>query len=137
MHPDIVKATAGTCDICEMDLVTAESLGYVKAAETGQAPLVVPVSAVLLTGKRAVVYVQVPDTEKPTYEGREIMLGPRAGDYYLVESGLSEGEIVVTNGNFKIDSEMQLRAKPSMMNASQMISMPEHEYDMQEFNNNL
>ena len=137
MHLDIVKDASGTCGICEMDLVTAESLGYVKATAAGQAPLVVPASAVLMTGKRAVVYVQVPDTEKPTYEGREIILGPRAGDYYLVESGLDEGEIVVTNGNFKIDSEMQLRAKPSMMNTGQMISMPEHQHDMQEPNNGL
>ena len=59
------------------------------------------------------------------------MLGARAGDYYLVESGLDEGEIVVTNGNFKIDSEMQLRAKPSMMNTGQMMSMPQHQHDIQ------
>lgn len=81
-------------------------------------PLVIPVSAALVTGRkldRAVVYVKKPDTEKPTYEGREIVLGPRAGDYYIVKSGLAEGEIVVTNGNFKIDSAMQIQAKPSMM----------------------
>ncbi len=131
MHLDIVKETPGTCDICEMDLVTTESLGYVKAAATGQAPLVVPASAVLMTGKRAVVYVQVPDTEKPTYEGREIVIGARAGDYYIVESGLVEGEIVVINGNFKIDSEMQLRAKPSMMNASDNKTMPGHQHNQQ------
>ncbi len=130
MHPDIVKETSGTCDICGMDLVTAESLGYVRATATDMAPLVVLASAVLMTGKRVVVYVQVPDTEKPTYEGRQIMLGPRAGDYYLVESGLSEGEVVVTNGNFKIDSEMQLRAKPSMMNTGNVMSMPEHKHNM-------
>ena len=78
--------------------------------------MVIPVSAPLITGTRAVVYVQVPDTEKPTYEGREEVLGPRAGDYYIVKSGLMEDEIVVTNGNFKIDSALQIRAKPSMMN---------------------
>ena len=116
MHPDVVKTQAGSCDICGMDLVTTESLGYVKADTPEKAPLVIPVSAPLITGKRAVVYVQVPNTEKPTYEGREIVLGPRAGDYYIVESGLQEGEIVVTNGNFKIDSAMQIQAKPSMMN---------------------
>ena len=77
--------------------------------------MVIPASAPLITGTRAVVYVQVPETEKPTYEGREIVLGPRAGDYYIVESGLAEGEVVVTNGNFKIDSAMQIQAKPSMM----------------------
>lgn len=128
MHPDIVKDTAGICDICEMDLVTTESLGLVKADDTSEPPLVVPASAVLITGKRAVVYVQAPDAEKPTYEGLEILLGPRAGDYYIVQSGLEEGEIVVTNGNFKIDSEMQLRAKPSMMGTGAAEMTMEHQH---------
>jgi YHS domain-containing protein len=81
-------------------------------------PLVVPASAVLITGRaldKAVVYVQVKGADKPTFIGKEITLGPRAGDYYVVKSGLMEGERVVTNGNFKIDSEMQIQAKPSMM----------------------
>ena len=116
MHPDVVKTQAGSCDVCGMGLVTTESLGYVEVDTSNQAPLVIPASAPLITGKRAVVYVQLPNREKPTYEGREIVLGPRAGDYYIVESGLQEGEIVVTNGNFKIDSAMQIQAKPSMMN---------------------
>ena len=115
MHLDVVKTQAGSCDICGMDLVTTESLGYVKADTPKEAPIVIPASAPLITGKRAVVYVQLPDKERPTYEGREIVLGPRAGDYYIVESGLTESEIVVTNGNFKIDSAMQIQAKPSMM----------------------
>jgi Cu(I)/Ag(I) efflux system membrane fusion protein len=79
------------------------------------APLVIPASAPLLTGTRAVVYVEVPDADVPTYEGREVTLGPRAGDYYVVVSGLAEGERVVTEGNFKIDSALQIRARPSMM----------------------
>jgi len=116
MHPDVVKTRAGSCDICGMDLVTTESLGYVKVDTPKEAPLVIPTSAPLITGKRAVVYVQLPDTEKPTFEGREVVLGPRAGEFYIVESGLAEGEIVVTNGNFKIDSALQIQAKPSMMN---------------------
>jgi len=43
------------------------------------------------------------------------VLGPRAGAYYLVRHGLAEGELVVTQGNFKIDAEIQIQAKPSMM----------------------
>ncbi|MHC4656875.1 MAG: heavy metal-binding domain-containing protein, partial [Planctomycetota bacterium] len=115
MHPAVVKTEAGNCNICGMDLVTTESLGYVVDTPK-QAPMVIPASAPLITGVRAVVYVQVPGAEKPTYEGREIVLGSRAGDYYIVKSGLAEGEIVVTNGNFKIDSALQIQAKPSMMN---------------------
>jgi len=78
-------------------------------------PLVIPASAPLITGKRAVVYVG--DPKRPgVYEGREIILGPRVGNYYIVKAGLKEGEYVVTKGNFKIDSTLQIMAKPSMMN---------------------
>jgi Cu(I)/Ag(I) efflux system membrane fusion protein len=116
MHPEIISSNSGKCDICQMPLVTTESLGYVSDdPDVAQKPLVIPVSAALVTGTRAIVYVKVPDTDKPTFEGREIVLGPRAGDYYLVRSGLSEGELVVIRGNFKIDSSLQIMAKPSMM----------------------
>ncbi len=116
MHPEIIKDAPGNCDICGMPLVRAETLGYVTAEPSDSAkPLVIPVSAALLTGTRAIVYVQVANAEEPTYEGREIVLGPRAGDYYLIQAGLNEGELVVTNGNFKLDSALQISAKPSMM----------------------
>jgi Cu(I)/Ag(I) efflux system membrane fusion protein len=114
MHPSVVKTGPGKCDICGMDLVTTESL-YVPVEKAGQPPLVIPASAPLITGTRAVVYVSLQGAEKPTFEGREIVLGPRAGNFYLVKEGLSEGEQVVTHGNFKIDSAMQIQAKPSMM----------------------
>lgn len=83
--------------------------------DPADAPLLIPVSAPLLTGKRALVYVQVPD-QPGTYIGREIILGPRQGGFYQVKSGLLEGELLVTRGNFKIDSAIQLQARPSMMN---------------------
>ncbi len=79
------------------------------------APLVIPATAPLLTGRRAVVYVRLAEAERPTFEAREVTLGPRAGEYYVVQAGLAEGELVVTNGNFKIDSELQIRGRPSMM----------------------
>jgi hypothetical protein len=210
MHPEIVKDQPGNCDICGMPLVRAESLGYVTpVSDDHQPPLVIPYLAALVTGTRAIVYVQLPDmptfaepayqtlsvvvqegdvqkirqafvtyasmldrpydrpgtdyarqlwnqfadrlaqdalagqrvasakaaqqvlakiesvliearekfapADRPTFEGREIVLGPRAGDYYLVRNGLQEGELVVTQGNFKIDAEIQIQAKPSMM----------------------
>ena len=116
MHPSVLKDQAGTCDVCGMDLVTTESLGYMTAQSAGVLSLVIPASAPLITGERAVVYVKKPDTENPTFEGRQIVLGPRAGDYYVVKEGLAEGEQVVTNGSFKIDSALQIQARPSMMN---------------------
>lgn len=129
MHPEIVKEESGRCDICEMPLVRPESLGYTALAEPlpSQAPLVIPVSAPLITGERAVIYVAVP--ERPgVYEGREVILGPRAGDYYLVREGLREGESVVVNGNFKIDSAVQILAKPSMMNPEGGAAPSGHEH---------
>ncbi len=78
-------------------------------------PLVIPVTAPLVTGERAVVYVQVPEVEQPIFEPRDIVLGPRVGAWYVVREGLNEGELVVTNGSFKIDSELQIRGRPSMM----------------------
>lgn len=80
------------------------------------APIVIPSTAPLFTGERAIVYVEVGDNENGTvYEGKEIVLGPRMGDSYVVKSGLEEGERVVVHGAFRIDSELQIRAKPSMM----------------------
>ncbi|PLX11386.1 MAG: efflux RND transporter periplasmic adaptor subunit [Marinilabiliales bacterium] len=84
------------------------------AGNTNQ--LIIPKSSVLWTGKRAVVYVKVPERENPTFIYREIVLGPQAGDSYLVEKGLSEGEEIATNGVFKIDASAQLEGKMSMMN---------------------
>ncbi|HRX49899.1 MAG TPA: efflux RND transporter periplasmic adaptor subunit [Candidatus Krumholzibacteria bacterium] len=77
--------------------------------------LTIPATAPLLTGKRAVVYVKIPGKEKPTFEGREVVLGPRLGDRYVVASGLNEGEQVVSRGAFKLDSALQIQARPSMM----------------------
>ena len=116
MHPEVIKEDEGSCDICGMPLVRTESLGYTvdTADKQENAPLVIPASAPLITGKRAVVYVAHPD-EKGVFEGREITLDPRVGDSYIVSKGLKEGETVVTNGNFKIDSALQIQAKPSMM----------------------
>lgn len=130
MHPEVVKNGPGQCDVCGMDLVPAESLGYAgKAVTKEEAPLLIPASAPLLTGKRAVVYVEIPDDEGPLFEGREVELGPRAGDFYVVVSGIEEGEKVVTNGAFKIDSELQLQAKPSMMSPTGQGSIGEHKHD--------
>jgi Cu(I)/Ag(I) efflux system membrane fusion protein len=124
MHPEEVHAIAGDCSICDMPLVKAESLGYTDiAAEQAEPPLVIPATAPLITGKRALVYMALPNPEKPTFEGREVVLGPRAGDYYIVKRGLEEGDRVVTRGAFKIDAELQLQARPSMM------SMPSEQVD--------
>ena len=114
MHPEVVADAPTTCDICGMDLASTESLGF-RVAEAAELPLVVPATAPLVTGTRAVVYVRLPGDE-PVFEGREVTLGPRAGDWYVVREGLAEGERVVVHGAFKLDSELQIRGRPSLMN---------------------
>jgi Cu(I)/Ag(I) efflux system membrane fusion protein len=124
MHPEIVKDAPGTCDVCGMPLVKAETLGYVAEAQADP-PLVIPASAPLITGERVVVYVSEP-TDDGIFTGREIRLGPRANDLYIVRSGLQAGEKVVVNGAFKIDSAVQIQAKPSMMNPEGGAPPPGH-----------
>lgn len=80
-----------------------------------EAPLVIPKSAPLFTGPRSIVYVQLPNTERPTYEAREVRLGPRSNAGYPVISGLREGERVVTRGAFVLDADLQIRGGQSMM----------------------
>ncbi|MGX5913251.1 efflux RND transporter periplasmic adaptor subunit [Aliidiomarina sp. Khilg15.8] len=76
--------------------------------------MTIPASAPLLTGSRAVVYVRV-SADSNEFEARTIEIGRRLGDEYEVLSGLEEGDMVVSRGAFRIDSELQLRGQPSMM----------------------
>src|SRR5438105_10414 len=69
--------------------------------------LVIPVSGVLQSGTRQVVFVNRGDGY---LEPRDVELGARAGDDFIVLKGLKEGEEVVTSANFLIDSESQLQA---------------------------
>lgn len=78
--------------------------------------IMIPRSAVLWTGERSVVSVKLPGTDEPVFRMREITLGPLAGDHYIVENGLMEGEEIVTQGTFSVDAAAQLEGKPSMMN---------------------
>ena len=89
--------------------------GVIQAGTKRDPALVIPATAPLITGERAVVYVQVPDEDRPTFEPRDVLLGARAGAWTTVRSGLQEDDLVVTNGSFKIDSELQIRGRPSMM----------------------
>ena len=64
-------------------------------------------SAVIDTGLRKIVYLSLEDD---TLEAREVRLGQKVEDYYEVLEGLEEGDIVVTSGNFLIDSESKLKS---------------------------
>jgi Cu(I)/Ag(I) efflux system membrane fusion protein len=118
MHPGEIRDDPGACPICGMAMVPTEKMGIASSSVTSTLPLVIPASAVLQTGKRAVVYVRNMKAPLPTYALRKVTLGPRAGAWYVVDKGLVAGEQVVVRGAFKIDSERQLRGLPSMMSLS-------------------
>ncbi|MCF6181172.1 efflux RND transporter periplasmic adaptor subunit [Lutibacter sp.] len=78
--------------------------------------IIIPKSAVLWTGKRSVVYVKIPHEKTISFVYREVILGQDMGNFYIIEKGLKEGEIVATNGVFSIDASAQLIGQKSMMN---------------------
>ena len=69
--------------------------------------LVIPASGVLQSGSRQMVFVNRGDGY---LEPREVELGARSADDFIVLKGLKEGEEIVTSANFLIDSESQLQA---------------------------
>ena len=75
--------------------------------------LTVPVSAVMPTGRRNIVFV---DKGEGRLEPRFIDLGgsshnsaPYDSGYYEVRGGLKEGERVVASANFLIDAESKIQ----------------------------
>ena len=73
--------------------------------DMGEGPAV-PVSAVLPTGQRSIVFV---DKGEGKLEPRFVDLGRKYGDVYEIKSGLKEGERVVTSANFLIDAEAKVQ----------------------------
>ncbi|PCE64359.1 efflux RND transporter periplasmic adaptor subunit [Sediminicola luteus] len=86
----------------------------------------IPVSAVLWTGERSVVYVKT-DPHQAIFEMREVTLGHEIGGHYTILEGLRQGDEIVTNGTFTIDAAAQLQGKKSMMNKQGGKSMTGHE----------
>jgi Cu(I)/Ag(I) efflux system membrane fusion protein len=73
----------------------------------GTRRLTVPVDAVLDTGERKVVFVDLGDGYLAQ---REIQTGEQVGGRVVVTSGLAEGQRVVASGTFLIDAESRLRS---------------------------
>jgi RND family efflux transporter MFP subunit len=69
--------------------------------------LVVPASGVLQSGTRQIVFV---NRGEGYLDPREVELGARVGEDFVVLKGLKEGEEIVTSASFLIDSESQLQA---------------------------
>lgn len=107
-HPFVFQKEPGQCPSGNVPLVQIP--GRPKP-ETDQLPLAVPVTAVLDSGLRKLVYVE---RARGQFVPVEIEVGPRTDDAYLVLSGLSEGDLVVTRGNVLLDSQFQIRGLPSL-----------------------
>lgn len=69
--------------------------------------LAVPESAVMDTGLRKIVYLS---REGDVLESHEVTVGQKTEGYYEVLGGLKEGDVVVTSGNFLVDSESRLKS---------------------------
>ena len=67
--------------------------------------LQVPAEAVLDSGTRKIVFISKPGGY---FEPREIQVGTKMDQTFVVTSGLKPGETIVTSGNFLIDSESKL-----------------------------
>ena len=107
-HPDEYATVPGLCPRDGKPLLM-----------TGEV-LTVPKSAVIDTGLRKIVFV---DRGESGYEQIEVEVGPETWGassgsetkrrYYPIVRGLTPGDMVVTNGNFLIDSQTQLTGSAS------------------------
>lgn len=133
MDPGVLSDWPAICPVCNMDLVRRKKgeaailpegvvarmqfspyriqLAGIKTSilEPRQLAddivLAVPETAVIDTGTRQVVYVE---TMPGMFDGMEVALGPRQGDYFPVLRGLEAGQKVATYGAFLIDAEARL-----------------------------
>jgi RND family efflux transporter MFP subunit len=105
---DEIKRTAKVrIDIANPDFKLQPGM-YVNAElqmDMGEA-LTIPVSAVMPTGTRNVVFV---DKGQGKLEPRIVQIGTKYADIYEVKSGLAEGERVVSSANFLIDAESKVQ----------------------------
>jgi Cu(I)/Ag(I) efflux system membrane fusion protein len=83
--------------------------------------LTVPAEAVVDTGEMHYLFVA---RGSGHFEPRQVKVGARAQGKVVVLSGVSEGEMVVTTGNFMIDSESRLRSAIDGRNAAEPIPGP-------------
>jgi Cu(I)/Ag(I) efflux system membrane fusion protein len=72
--------------------------------------LVVPASSVVYTGPRRIVFV---DLGAGALRPQEVTIGARSGDVIEIASGLAEGDVVVSSGNFLVAAESRVRSATS------------------------
>jgi len=92
--------------------------------------IIVPRNAVLRTGKMDMVYLK---KENNIFSPKMVTIGGEQDGYYLVTSGLKEGDEIVSSAGFLIDSESQIRSAGSNMQGMEGMDMKED--DEPKFNN--
>jgi hypothetical protein len=102
MHPAVTDDKPGaSCRDCGGMELRPRVVVYAPAGQV----LAVPQSAVVDTGERRVVFVEgMPGM----FEGVEVVLGARCGDFYPVVRGLDPGQRVAIAGAFLLDAETRL-----------------------------
>ncbi len=86
--------------------------------------IVIPREAVIRGSQNRVIL----SMGKGRFQPREVVIGIESGDWIEVTEGLDEGDVVVTSGQFLLDSEASLKASMKRMTAvpeKKMEGMPE------------
>jgi membrane fusion protein, copper/silver efflux system len=109
MHPEVTADHAGEkCSECGGIELTPRIVSYRPAGQV----LAVPRSAVIDGGAKKVVWVE---SMPGMFDGVEVVLGPRCGEFYPVVRGLEAGQRVAVAGAFLLDAETRLN--PSLASA--------------------
>ncbi len=112
--PFIRSHNPGICPRSGETLVKAEALGYVTELTTADAVVFVPETAPLIMGRESVLFVLREDGSH--FEARSVQLGPKGDGIYVVSAGAKPGEVVVSNGAFVLDADLQLSGNKSFLN---------------------
>jgi len=111
--PELDPATRTTKVRIQFDnsagLLKPEMYGEVELRFGGVKKLTVPAQAVLDKGRTQTVFV---DLGGGYLQPQEVRIGERFGDRIEIVQGLKVGQRIVASGNFLLDAESQLRARP-------------------------
>lgn len=112
VHPE-VRTIKFRCDLQNrQNLLKPEMFVNVKIFAGAGSALSIPTSSVLDTGTKKYIIM---DHGEGMYMRQEVVLGPEAGGYYPVVSGLKQGDLVAVDANFLIDSQTQFQRGGSGM----------------------
>lgn len=102
MHPTVTADHAGEkCAACNGMTLVPRVVSYRPAGQV----LAVPRSAVIDGGAKKVVFVE---SMPGMFDGVEVVLGTRCGEFYPVVRGLEAGQTVARAGAFLLDAETRL-----------------------------